>query len=115
MTVTDSHTTIIITCGSAGGDDGYLEVVADNSARAGGRLTLFNQSQWAGDYPGAGITAIAMDLKNFRSTETLNCRLAIAGGPFVPRELFATGASISLDSGSGCYGDTCQCHRITTA
>ena len=33
-TVKDSYTTIITTGGPAGGDDGYLEIVADNSARA---------------------------------------------------------------------------------
>lgn len=64
---------------------------------------MFNQAQCAGDYPGTGITAIAIELKNFSSTEKLYCRLAIAGGLFVPRELFATGTSISisLDCGSG--------------
>lgn len=98
--ITNSHMTNIADGGPAGAGDNYLEVIADNTTSAGGRLTFFNKVQWTGDYPGAGITAIAMDLKNFSSTETLNLRLAIAGGALLPRQLFATDASVSLASGS---------------
>ncbi|MDX2457652.1 MAG: hypothetical protein QNL87_09110 [Gammaproteobacteria bacterium] len=99
--VTNSHMTNIATGGPAGTGDRYLEVLADNTTVAGGRLTFFNKAQWIGDYPGAGITAIAMDLKNFSSTEALNLRLAIEGGPnALVGGLFATTASVSLVSGS---------------
>lgn len=99
-TITNSHMTNFANGGPAGAGDSYLEVVADNTTGAGGKLTFFNKVQWTGNYSAAGITAIAMDLKNFSSTETLNMRLAIAGGLFAPRQLFATNASVSLVSGS---------------
>jgi len=99
--VTGTHMTNIATGGPAGTGDSYLEVISDNTTVAGGRLTLFNQAQWTGDYPGVGITAIAMDLKNFSSTETLNLRLALEGGiSALVGGLFATNTSVPLESGS---------------
>ena len=42
-----------------------------------------------------------MDLKNLSSTETLNLRLALEGGPnALVGGLFATGTSVTLESGS---------------
>ena len=97
--VTASHMTIITDGGPAGAGDNFLQVVADGTSVAGGRLTFLNKAQWTGDYIGAGVTAIAMDLNNISSSETLNPRLAINGG-FLGG-LFATSASATLDSGSG--------------
>jgi len=104
--VTTSFMTNISDGGPAGVGDSYLEVTSDSSVSFGGsRLTFFNRSQWTGDYTAAGITAIAMDLKNFNPSEALNMRLAINGG-FGPSNsmtggVFTSAASISLDSGSG--------------
>ncbi len=104
--VTDSYMANIADGGPAGLDDSYLEVTADSTVPFGGsRLTFFNRLQWTGDYTAAGITAIAMDLKNFSPTEALNMRLAINGG-YGPSTgmtggVFTSAASISLDSGSG--------------
>ncbi len=104
--VTTTHMTIITDGGPAGVGDNFLQVVADGNAVAGGRLTFFNKAQWTGDYIGAGITAIAMDVNNFSASETLNPRLAINGGfldggsNFIGG-LFATSASATLDSQSG--------------
>jgi hypothetical protein len=99
--VTGTHMTNIATGGPAGTSDSYLEVISDNTNVAGGRLTFFNQAQWAGDYLGAGIAAIAMDLKNVSSTETVNLRLALEGGPnALVGGLFATSTSVPLESGS---------------
>jgi hypothetical protein len=103
--VTDSYMTNIADGGPVGVDDSYLEVSSDSTVRFGGkRLTFFNQLQWTGDYTAAGITAIAMDLKNLSVSEVLNLRLAINGG-FGPSSnmtggVFATSASASLDIGS---------------
>ena len=36
---------------------------------AGSRLSAFNTAQWTGDYTAAGITGIALDLRNFGNTE----------------------------------------------
>jgi len=106
--ITASHMTNIADGGRAGVGDNFLQVIADGTAVAGGRLTFFNQAQWRGDYLGTGITSIAMDLNNFSSNEALNLRLAIEGGMSDPNNpgnfiggLFATSASASLDSGSG--------------
>ena len=104
--VTTSFMTNITDGGPAGVGDSYLEVTSDSSVSFGGsRLTFFNRSQWTGDYTAAGITAVAMDLKNFSPSEALNMRLAINGG-FGPSTsmtggVFTSAASISLDSGSG--------------
>jgi uncharacterized repeat protein (TIGR01451 family) len=46
---------------------------------AGGRLTVFNRSQWAGDYVGAGVTFIEMDLKNLGSVP-LSIRIGLKSG-----------------------------------
>jgi hypothetical protein len=106
--ITATHMTNIADGGPAGAGDSFLEVRADGTAVAGGRLTFFNQAHWTGDYLGAGVISIAMDLKNFSSSDTLNIRLAIEGGFLDPNNtgvfvggLYATSASVKLDSGSG--------------
>lgn len=104
--ITNTHLSNIANGGPAGAGDNFLEVVADGTNAAGGRLTFFNQAQWAGDYLAAGVTSIAMDLKNFSSSEILNLRLGIEGGFFDSSVglffggLYATTASVSLASGS---------------
>jgi hypothetical protein len=94
--------------GPSGTGDGYLQVLADSTAAGGGnRITFFNQSQWTGDYAATGIGAIAMDIRNLSSSQTVNLRLAINGGMSDPNNpqlfiggLFATSTSLALDSGS---------------
>ena len=104
--VTDTHLTIVTDGGPAGAGDNFLQVVADGTPVEGGRLTFLNKAQWAGDFVSAGITAIAMDVNNIGSSETLSLRLAINGGfldagfNFIGG-LFVTSASATLDSGSG--------------
>lgn len=51
--------------GPAGDDDSYLQLQSGGGAGAGSRLTAINTTQWAGDYPAAGVTAIAMDVRSF--------------------------------------------------
>jgi len=102
---TVTHLANIVDGGPDGAGDNFLQVVSDGTAIAGGRLTFFNRLQWRGDYTAAGVTGIAMDVKNISSSEALNLRLAVDGGfgPSFNRTggVFATSASISLDSGSG--------------
>jgi hypothetical protein len=68
--------------GPAGAGDSFLELTADGSG-ANGKLTVFNRSQWLGDYIDQGINEIDMDLENLGSV-TLNIRIAykstISGG-----------------------------------
>ncbi len=98
----------IATGGPAGSGDAYLQVISDQTDPIdGNKITFFNKSQWAGDYVAAGISAIAIDLNNFNSTAPLQLRLAIHGGFTDPTTqqfiggLYATTASLTLDSGSG--------------
>jgi len=105
--VTNNHMTNIATGGPAGTNDRYLEVIShQNETSSGNKITFFNKQQWAGNYTGAGISTISMDLKNFSSSTSLNLRLAINGGHTDSASnfiggLFATTASITLTSGSG--------------
>ena len=50
--------------GPAGAGDGFLRITSTGSDDAGGRLVAMNAAQWAGNYGAAGISAIAMDLRN---------------------------------------------------
>ena len=59
--------------GPAGATDPFLQIVA-NGGTAGGKLVVFNQSQWRGNYNTAGVGAIEMDLKNL-SGPTLSVRI----------------------------------------
>ena len=73
---------------------------------SGNRLTFFNREQWTGDYTAAGITAIAMDVRNFCPCDPLNLRLGVnasvidSTGTSILGGTFVTSA-ISLDSSSG--------------
>ena len=64
----------ITTGGPAGANDNFLKVTADGSGSVG-KLTVFNRSQWLGNYLGQGINEIDMDLENLGSTP-LTIRLA---------------------------------------
>ncbi|MEP6698935.1 MAG: hypothetical protein ABJB09_04320 [Verrucomicrobiota bacterium] len=89
----------IDTGGPAGAGDHFLQLTADGNG-AGNRLTVFNRAQWIGDYIGAGLTAIELDLRN-QGSVTLHIRLAFKdlGGPNAPGYL--TAASFTLLPGSG--------------
>ena len=65
--------------GPAGSGDRYIQVTSDGGG-SGGKLTAFNRDQWLGDYIGAGITAIEVDLLN-QSAVTLSIRLGFKNGP----------------------------------
>jgi hypothetical protein len=74
---------VVLTGGPAGTDDVYLLLTATGNQGAGGRIAVYNQSQWAGNYLTAGVTVVSMHMNNF-STETLNMRIVMrgAGGDF---------------------------------
>ncbi len=64
--------------GPLGAGDNYLRVISTGQPGAGGRMVVFNQAQWTGDYVAAGVTAIQMMAANFGGT-TLHLRIAIEG------------------------------------
>jgi hypothetical protein len=54
--------------GPAGINDRYLQLTSDG-AGAGGKLVTFNSGQWAGNYLGAGVSAISLDVNDVGSTD----------------------------------------------
>jgi hypothetical protein len=74
--------------GPAGAGDHYLQITSD-AGRAGGRLTVFNRSQWAGNFLAAGVGAVEMDLKNFGTTP-LSMRIALKSGVGIGSPGFAS-------------------------
>lgn len=70
--------------GPLGGSDISLRVSSNGGSGSGGRLVVYNNTKWSGDYLAAGIFTITADLRNLGSN-TLSMRLAFngAGGWFV--------------------------------
>lgn len=61
--------------GPAGSGDAWMRIQSDGSG-SGGKLSIFNNLDWWGDYVGPGITRIEMDLRNLDPQgRTLNIRL----------------------------------------
>jgi len=92
----------IATGGPAGAGDNYLLLTSTGSEEAGGRLVgVQYQHQWTGNFLGAGITGIAMDVRNFGQTN-LYLRVLIADPMNAPPENEAISTSaILLPVGSG--------------
>ena len=62
--------------GPSGTNDQFLDVIADGSGSSG-KLTIFNRTQWLGDYVTTGVNEIDMDLKDLgTNAATLSIRLA---------------------------------------
>lgn len=70
---------VISTGGPAGIGDAFLQNLATGGVGAGSRMTMFNTSQWRGDYLSEGITALAADAINL-GTEPLHLRIAVQAG-----------------------------------
>lgn len=70
--------------GPSGTGDHALRVTSNGGSGPGGRLVVFNDSLWTGDYLGAEILAIAARLRN-SGTTLLSIRLGFdgPGGRFV--------------------------------
>jgi hypothetical protein len=61
---------VIADGGPGGAGDSFLRVVSTGSGGPGGRLVAMNVlGQWAGDYIAAGVTGIAMDVRNAGTTD----------------------------------------------
>ena len=73
----------------------------DNSvgdgAGQGSKITIFNMTQWTGNYTSVGVTTITMDLNNFSSNTPLTIRLGLSGDG----GLFSTNSEITLGANSG--------------
>jgi hypothetical protein len=88
--------------GPAGGSDSFMRVTSIGGAAAGSRMVVNHVlGQWAGDYAAAGVTAIAMDLRNSGSTD-LTLRLLFEDpipNPPVNEALSLTGVTLLAGSG----------------
>ena len=65
--------------GPAGAGDHYLEDSSSGGFGGGSRMTMFNTSQWVGNYVSAGVNRVTMQMANFGSN-TLNMRVAFRSG-----------------------------------
>ena len=89
--------TNVATGGPNGLGDNYLQFTSSGGSGNDSRMVVFNSSQWLGDYNGASITGIAMDLNNF-SSQSLSLRIAF----FESRTAgFVTTTPVSLGANSG--------------
>ena len=88
----------ISTGGPGGAGDRFLQI--SSGAFGGGlRSVVFNQSQWIGDYSGAAVAKIEMDLKNFTAS-VLSIRWAlrsVSGGPGSPGYVSTVAFSLPSD------------------
>ena len=82
--------------GPAGAGDNYLLNNSAGGLGAGSRLVMFNVTQWAGNYPAAGVTRIDLQMANFGAT-TLHMRIAIQGGVLGTRYASATAVALPAD------------------
>jgi hypothetical protein len=82
--------------GPAGANDHFLHLTSNGSFGAGGKLVVFNADQWTGDYLGAGVTAIRMQVNNLGATN-LALRLILEGGA----GSLTTVSAASVPAGSG--------------
>jgi hypothetical protein len=89
------------TDGPAGAGDHFLQLTAVGGSGAGSRLTVINDTQWAGNYLAAGVTGIEMDVKNLGDS-TLALRVLFQDPPGVaPVNIAVSTAAIALAAGSG--------------
>jgi len=82
--------------GPSGAGDRYIQMTSTGGGGTDSRLVVFNASQWLGNYSGAGVTGIGMDLANF-GTSPLSMRLAF----FISRPVgYSTTLAFSLPADS---------------
>jgi PEP-CTERM motif-containing protein len=74
---------VVATGGPAGAGDAFLQITAGGGDGPGSKLVAINAAQWAGNYLTAGISGIAMDLKNLGATP-LDIRLLVEDPMMAP-------------------------------
>lgn len=87
--------------GKGGVEDSYLELQSLGTPGPGGRLSVINLDQWAGDYLASGIKAIRMDVNNLGASDLI-LRLLVADPiPGPPQNLAFSAEPLNVPSGSG--------------
>lgn len=64
--------------GPAGAGDRFLQVTSTGVSGAGGRMVVFNRTQWLGNFNLTGAKAIEMDLKNLSPVPAPQLSMRIA-------------------------------------
>jgi hypothetical protein len=69
------------TGGPAGAGDAFISNESFGGSGNSGKMVIYNNMQWTGDYLAAGVTAISMDVKNLGATD-ITLRLAMGNSEF---------------------------------
>lgn len=86
--------------GPLGVGDNYLQLTSIGGQGAGNRLSVINVAQWTGDYTTAGVSEIAMDLRNLGMSD-LSIRLYLENPMGAPPTDDAITSLLLLPAGSG--------------
>ena len=70
---------VVPTGGPAGAGDQYLQMTASGGSGAGGKLIIFNDKQWTGNYLSTGVISVGMDLLDLGDAP-LTMRVALQSG-----------------------------------
>jgi len=90
----------VVSGGAGGAADDYLQVTSTGGSGPGSRLSAINPAAWSGNYAGAGLTSIGMDLRNFGPSD-LYIRLLLEDLSDLGQVSYAITAAVFLPSGSG--------------
>jgi len=88
----------VVSGGAGGADDQFMQITSTGTSGPGSKLAAINPTAWAGDYTDAGLTTIAMDLRNFGATD-LFIRLLIEDLSDLPQARFAITDAFFLPAG----------------
>jgi hypothetical protein len=106
--VSPNPPTNVATGGPAGLNDNFLQNVSSGSSGAGGRMIMFNNAQWTGDFVAAGVTRVDAMVRASGVPMSLRIGLSNSSGDiFVSDPAFAllnngawTAASFDLTAGA---------------
>jgi hypothetical protein len=90
--------TNIATDGPAGAGDHYLQNVASGNTGPGGRLSMFNDSQWLGDYTAQSIISIKFDARALTNDVDLRISMTGDGGKFSSKTFVTVAAGTGWTS-----------------
>jgi hypothetical protein len=88
----------VATGGPQGADDNYLRLSSIGGLGPGSKLAVINVAQWAGDYLAAGVTGIALDVRNLGDTDILLRAMIATGAP--PTDLAVSTNALLIPTGS---------------
>jgi hypothetical protein len=88
--------------GPSGAGDNFMRLTSFGGAGAGARLSVINTTQWTGNFIGAGITSIRMDVNNLGTTDlVLRLLFADPTAAAPPSNIALSTAGAFVPGGSG--------------